>query len=302
MVGQLTVGSDSKAPAVRLALAEAGHADLGVRLLMRLQTSLEPDRLASLFFEDVRSVLAVEALEYLGPDGQRVLKIGRLGRHRASYGLNFEDRSLGQLILARRRPFSGDDLALLEEALSLLQYPLRNAWMHQEALNDSRRDPLTGLYNRTVLGEELGREVSLAHRHGEPLALAVMDVDHFKDINDRLGHAAGDEVLRQVAGVLRRCARQTDLVFRYAGDEFVIATSHTDGDGVRVLSERVLAAVRRAVLHTSGEPVEISLSIGTAVLRPGDDVQKLFDRADHALLAAKRRGRNRVMDVEDLHP
>ena len=267
---------------------------------MRLQTTLEPGRLAEMFFEDIARLIDVDALEYLDPEGRRVHKTGRLQRHRASYDLRVDDRPLGRMVLARRRPFQPEDLTVLEEGLTLLQYPLRNAWLHHEALQHSRRDPLTGLGNRTVLQEELSRAVSLAHRHGEPLALGVIDIDYFKDINDRHGHAAGDAALCQVAGILRRCARQTDLVFRYAGDEFVVGASHTDGAGMEVVCERILNAVRGKTLKCGNREINVSLSIGSAVLRPGDTAASLFDRADHALLEAKRRGRDRVIAQEDL--
>lgn len=153
------------------------------------------------------------------------------------------------------------------------------------------RDPLTGVYNRRALGERLAEELARSQRFGHPLGLLMMDIDHFKRINDRFGHLAGDQVLIGIARCLRRHVRKSDFVARYGGEEFVILLPETDAEGARRFAERLRAAI--GVLEF-GEIPAPSVSIGVAASREDDTPDRLLQRADAALYAAKRGGRNRV--------
>ncbi|MFN4243132.1 MAG: diguanylate cyclase [Tepidisphaerales bacterium] len=160
-----------------------------------------------------------------------------------------------------------------------------------EAHAQSLTDPLTGLYNRRALSRLLEREVLLAGRHGTALSLAMVDLDHFKDLNDRCGHAAGDEVLRAVATTLSQSLRRSDLCFRYGGDEFCVILPQTAGasalsamDKLRLAWGKVDASVRRGV----------TLSIGIAEHRRGLSPAGLLAAADAALYDAKSARRDCV--------
>jgi diguanylate cyclase (GGDEF)-like protein len=157
-------------------------------------------------------------------------------------------------------------------------------------LSESRHDELTGALNRRGLHEQLQLELQRASRSGEPLALVALDIDHFKAINDRLGHAAGDRVLSRVAATIRTHTREIDLVGRLGGDEFVIALIATDADGARALTERL----HRGLEDARGELPAISLSAGIVEAGADLDVGALLDAADGALYEAKRQGRGRV--------
>ena len=194
-----------------------------------------------------------------------------------------------------RKPFEPSELlARVAAALRVkaLQDELRVRNAELELM--ARTDALTGLYNRRHLEEHLGSHASLAYRHGASLAVLVSDVDRFKRVNDEHGHAAGDAVLRVVAGRLRDGIRREDLAGRWGGEEFLIVAPHTDLDAATVLGERVRAAVADTPIPLpGGAALSVTISVGCA---SGADLawEDLVRRADNALYQAKASGRNRV--------
>jgi diguanylate cyclase (GGDEF)-like protein len=168
------------------------------------------------------------------------------------------------------------------------------AQFRQDALHDA----LTGLSNRRAFDEALARETAQAHRSGQPLSLVAFDLDHFKQVNDTHGHDLGDQVLVELAGLVRGLSRAGDLPARWGGEEFTWLLPGVDQATAPQLAERLRAAV--AAHPFPGGPLTISL--GTATLRSGEEGSSLFTRADTALYAAKRAGRNRVGMVDDLPP
>lgn len=150
-------------------------------------------------------------------------------------------------------------------------------------------DDLTGLLNRRAFFARARAIVALARRYGHPVAVALVDIDRFKSINDRFGHAAGDEALREVAEALRREARASDVVARMGGDEFVVLMPMTALGGARVFAERL----RRRLAMETTRPLSVSIGLASA---QGEriDVEALLVEADRMLLAAKRAGRDRV--------
>ena len=171
--------------------------------------------------------------------------------------------------------------------------------MHTErAYGDLRQlaslDPLTGVLARSGLTEQGHRMLSESRRHGRPLSALLMDMDQFKQINDSLGHAAGDSVLRQLAERARRVLRGEDVLARLGGDEFVALLPSTDAAGARVVAERLRDAVHEAHALYRGEEVPVELSIGVAEARPDESLDSLMQRADQAMYRAKRAGGNRV--------
>lgn len=155
-------------------------------------------------------------------------------------------------------------------------------------------DPLTGCANRRHFMQRAAEMVSLAIRHGTPLSLAVLDLDDFKRINDTHGHPAGDAVLVMAGRMLTDHMRGTDLVGRVGGEEFALLMPHTEADGALMLAGRLRAAFEAGHASTDSGPIGVTASIGVAVLRPEDDLETLYARADAALYAAKQGGRNRV--------
>lgn len=160
---------------------------------------------------------------------------------------------------------------------------------------DSRTDPLTKLYNHRSFGHFLGEEWERARRLHAPLSLVFIDVDHFKSINDTLGHLAGNEVLERVAGLIKETVRGTDLVFRYAGDEFAAILPRIGLEGAVNLAEKIRLRVNAQRIETPEGGRQLSLSIGVAEARAEMGApEDLVEMADRALYRAKEAGRNCV--------
>lgn len=158
----------------------------------------------------------------------------------------------------------------------------------------SRLDALTGLHNRRHLDEHLRATVSAAKRRKQWLAVLMIDVDHFKSVNDSLGHAAGDEVLCEVARRLTRALRAEDVAGRWGGEEFLVLLPQTDAEGAVVVGERVRALVDKGPVRLADGEVPVTVSVGVAG-GLGPDGDDLVQRADTALYEAKAAGRNRVV-------
>jgi len=264
-----------------------------LELTRTLQTTLEIDKLVELFAREIRRHVELDGLAYDDPDGHAHIKIGEQALHRASYDIVVDGEALGELRVFRVHPFTTDELTQFENFLCALVYPLRNALAYRLAVERALRDPLTGALNRAALEEALQREVEVARRQGTPLAVLVVDIDHFKAVNDTYGHRFGDDVLRAVAHAVSDTIRRSDAFYRYGGEEFVVIASHTQPPGAQQLAERIRGSVA-AIGTVGGRPMQVSVSVGVAVLRTGESDEALFQRADQALYRAKQNGRNRV--------
>jgi diguanylate cyclase len=191
-----------------------------------------------------------------------------------------------------------------EVAARLKSLSERVAHMEQEALGfrehleEQRQkaliDPLTGLPNRAAWSERLEHEIQQWQQHGNTLSLAMLDLDHFKRINDSYGHLAGDKVLKIIATVLRKRLRGSDFIARFGGEEFVLLLPATPPAAGAKLLETLRAAIEACPFHFKGERVTITISMGLACFRVGEHSDLVLKRADQALYRAKNAGRNRV--------
>lgn len=162
-----------------------------------------------------------------------------------------------------------------------------NQWLKTTASTD----PLTGLPNRLFLDQTLEAEVARARRHAFPMAVMILDIDHFKHINDRYGHQAGDRVLRELAQLLQQHKRRSDCIARWGGEEFVLVAPHTDLRLALVIGDRLRMRVEG---HQFSVSDQLSISMGVTEYRSPESVESLMSRADKALYHAKENGRNRV--------
>jgi eukaryotic-like serine/threonine-protein kinase len=203
--------------------------------------------------------------------------------------LRSRDARLGVLVLGAAGPPGFDDgHAQLAAALA------DQGMIAYENARLATVDGLTGLLNRRHFFALAERQVSITERHDRPLAAIMLDIDHFKKVNDGYGHAVGDQVIQTVAARLRATARDSDLVGRYGGEEFALLMPETGKSGA-VLAERLREAVEQLPVQTAAGPLRVTISVGVAQLTvPGGDLSELLGRADDALYRAKAAGRNRV--------
>ncbi|HEY8605992.1 MAG TPA: diguanylate cyclase [Noviherbaspirillum sp.] len=157
------------------------------------------------------------------------------------------------------------------------------------------RDGLTGLYNHSALKEQLVREVARASRTLAPLALAMLDIDHFKQVNDSYGHAVGDQVIRALSRLLQQRLRRGDVVGRYGGEEFVVIMPDTTAAAGAKVIDAIRESFYRLPQHAEHEDFGVGFSAGVVEAGSGDDAEQLLRRADDAMYCAKRQGRNRVI-------
>jgi len=205
------------------------------------------------------------------------------------------DRVLGAVFLQdcqQPREWSIDDISLIGSLCDQVAVAIENAELHMEIERQAVTDGLTGVANRRSFNESLSKEFERAKRYGQPLSLAVIDLDFLKKINDTYGHMTGDEAIKSIGTVLAQSSRSIDITARYGGEEFCVLLPNTDIDMAEQLAERLRRLIRETEIDGPGA---LSASIGVASFPlHADGADALFLRADEALYRAKQDGRNRV--------
>ncbi len=237
----------------------------------------------------------VDILECTEPVGFTVLGSSRLFRGRTCRGQG------GSYVVAEL-VVSGDNrvLSMLSQSNNELLGLMRQLRVKNRELEQANArieelmltDVLTGMANRRALEQRWVVECNRAERHGTPLCVAILDIDHFKSVNDNHGHLVGDSVLSAVAEVLTGGIRKVDMAARWGGEEFLMLLPETDLPGAKVLAERLRLGI--AEKECCDGRVRVTASLGLAQFQKGDDVDSLVRRADEALYRAKRSGRNRT--------
>jgi diguanylate cyclase (GGDEF)-like protein len=217
--------------------------------------------------------------------------------------LRFMGAVIGLLAVDRLagRTFDTRELEIVQLFANLAAIAIRNARSYKEMEVQASTDGLTGLFNHRRFQEALAHEVARAERYGVGFCLLMMDLDRFKSVNDSVGHQRGDEVLRDVAEVLRRCSRESDFAARYGGEEFTMILPHADVDEARRVAERIRGQV--ADLSAVEPGLTVTISVGIAAFPDhADDTDGILGAADAALLSAKAHGRNCVYTSGDDGP
>jgi len=215
----------------------------------------------------------------------------------------FGDRLIGSFALAPRAPVDQNDAVLVQTIARELGGALRMATLVEESRWMATTDALTGLSNRRAFLDWATREVARCARYGDHFCVALLDVDHFKQVNDRYGHAAGDAVLAALSRLMGKIVRSCDVVARWGGEEFVIAFPSTSLEGAMSVAERMRAALEEHQIEgPGGQILTVTASFGVAELAAGETLDEVVDRADKSMYAAKSAGRNRVLSTAQWVP
>jgi len=269
------------------------------RLTAQLQTTLDVEKLLNIFYKEVQQVVQIGGIVYQINDGDSLtVNLGQQNTHRCTYQLSSDTEAMGEITLSRSKRFIEEELTILEGLFSTLYFPLRNALAYRAAITAARKDPLTNTWNRAAMDETLAREVELSKRHNQPMSVIMLDIDHFKAVNDRFGHSAGDLILKETAGIINEASRQTDLLFRYGGEEFLLVLNKTDHNGAQIIAERIRKKLEAHSVRCEESNINITASIGVASCRSTDNTEELVNRADKALYQAKISGRNQIKSGE----
>ena len=250
--------------------------------------------------------------EYELPDGTALELLRGIQRHESAVPLvvitgKGDELVASRMIQAGAFEYMPKSMLSADHLIRIIANTLEKARLmkdvkeaHKKMAELSIMDELTGLFNRRYFAGALQQEWSQAQRYGTDLVLCILDLDHFKEVNDRYGHSAGDLVLTKMGRMLRDWTRQTDVACRYGGEEFAIILPATGIDSARTISERFREAVAAQTFRHGGQSFQLTVSIGMAAISD-DGIQTtkdLIDRADEALYGAKHQGRNRVVRYE----
>lgn len=263
-----------------------------------LHSSLVADEILRQFSIEVSKDVRIDGLIFVNADEQLEVQIGEAERHSLEYTITLHDNRLGQLQLSRSLPFSEAEIIALEDFTTALVYPLHNAFSYARAIRSSFQDPLTGVSNRAALQHDLERECSLATRNSTPLSILLLDIDHFKNVNDQRGHQAGDIALKKVAESIADSTRGSDMLYRYGGEEFLVLLACTPDEGAALVAERIRKNIETSIIDVDEGSFKVTASIGISTLNEDDDTHSLIRRADEALYRAKHDGRNCVVSAE----
>jgi two-component system, cell cycle response regulator len=204
----------------------------------------------------------------------------------------------GARIESRRHLHNGEHVGLGNVVLRFALQDASELKASRELYEAAVRDHLTGMHNRGYFDDRVSAEFAYVRRHGEPLALLLLDLDHFKRVNDTYGHPVGDAVLKAASGKIADSLRAEDLAARYGGEEFVVLARGTGVDGAQVLAQRLRTRIGLAQVLTVSGVVQVTCSIGVAVMQRDTmfaSPAELVKAADEALYTAKRNGRNQVV-------
>jgi diguanylate cyclase (GGDEF)-like protein len=188
----------------------------------------------------------------------------------------------------------GDQLKIGDTIFKYLSGSDVEAQYHETIFNMTITDGLTDVSNKKQLDTVLTKEIPRALRHARQLSMLMVDIDHFKNVNDTYGHLAGDSVLRDLASILKKRLRPDDEIGRYGGEEFCAILPETSLEGAVRIGEELRHLVEGHSFVVEGEQIKVTISIGAAELKKGMDMKAIYKAADEMLYQAKRSGRNRV--------
>jgi diguanylate cyclase (GGDEF)-like protein len=258
-------------------------------LVAELQTSLVIEDVLAIYAKFTKKLLNFTGLQFQSTLGTAQTSESDTNSTPYIFDLTIGREHLGQLIYFSKYPLGKAIESKLRSLHSALVYPLRNAMMYSRVLKLATKDSLTGLNNRSQFNDILSQKLENCRRYQRPFSLMLLDLDNFKQVNDKFGHKIGDDTLKEFATVLNSSIRATDTVFRFGGDEFAILIEDPEFKTNQVVSERIMQFVKQSSLMSKHE---VTVSIGYTLAMSNDCDIEIFSRADKGLYKAKASGRN----------
>lgn len=271
--------------------------DAVTRTIRRLQTTLDIGTIIEIFVQELSELIRPGLVRFQTIEGNAYSFGEDSGAHNCQFNLAIENTKLGKLTINRRKRYTEEEISIVEFMASTLVFPLKNALLYQEALANALTDELTGMGNKRALHANLHREAERAIRHKTALTAIMLDVDHFKSINDQHGHNCGDAVLAQLASLIKTNFRKSDLCFRYGGEEFLLLLDDADIAQAKYTAERLRQTIESHLFKYEEANLAVTASFGCAEFEADETLQDFINRADKALYAAKRTGRNQVKSI-----
>lgn len=266
----------------------------GLALLEQLQTTLELDAIISKYAMEASKYIDFSGLYFEGNSVKSTLRGSRKGKIERLFNIVIAGEFIGKLTYAMNSPLSSSNVKILEELHNYLQYPLKNAIVYQEALNLAMQDSLTALGNRRYFDEQIKRAMHQANRSHNSVGIIVADLNKFKAVNDTYGHAVGDKVLTHFADALRVSVRDSDSIFRFGGDEFVVLIEDASKESLEVIYHRIHEAVS---VDAYLSKYNVGCSLGATFMNRSDTAQSFFERADQDLYRKKMNMSNNLSVV-----
>lgn len=264
---------------------------VNIALLSQLQTTLDIEQILNIFSMEAAKLVSFVGLTLSYDDKTVKVPGSQIEKFEHSYPITVAGNLIAKLVYSTAFALKQNLSAKLEQLHEQLKYPLRNAIEFDRLKRMSLKDHLTGVGNRASFEDNYDRLLAHSERKKEPFTMMLFDLDNFKQVNDDFGHERGDRILQSFARVLTHCLRNTDLIFRFGGDEFVALLDHSDSASAELVAKRIMTAINKdPIMSNNG----VTSSIGYAQWRQGDDDKSLFVRADRALYMAKAAGRDCV--------
>jgi diguanylate cyclase (GGDEF)-like protein len=258
-------------------------------LIEQLQTTLDIEQLLTIYLSNIQYHFQITNVELDSYHGKFVAGQAEHGKHVLTLPIRINDRLMARLTYFSNKAISDVFMSSLTGYQKKLIYPLRNALAFWQLQHMAMRDPLTGIGNRNLFDDAYNRQILNAERYNESFVLMLLDLDNFKQVNDRFGHLSGDDVLTAFVALVQNCLRGSDQLFRFGGDEFAILLEKETIATADMVANRISQAINQHPLFLR---YNVSTSIGCAAYQNGDTTTSLFARADKALYAAKDAGKN----------
>lgn len=259
------------------------------QFMHKLMCTIDLTKLNELFYQQLQVKLHLGALKIQFEDKTLILGDWSKQVNHKTLSCVRNNQIVATLHYGFSRTLSARDWQVLQQMHLYFSNPFKNALEHYKIKQFAMKDFLTSLGNRASYTESLARLFSQAERHHNPFGILVLDLDNFKQVNDKLGHHEGDNVIVAFAQTISHCLRESDFAFRFGGDEFCCLLPDTTAPTLQLIAQRITQAMTEQVLLKNNQ---VSCSIGSAVYQSQDTADSLFSRADSALYNAKQSGRN----------